>query len=172
MDCKRAWNLMMKSFDKELSKLHESELNTHINECGSYKARFDKLTEAFIFMETSVWQAPADIEKRVMTKLNSVKQKRDFFMPYVIFNLIVFGVIVVSWLDNILRIGIFTFVKDVFNELVAAYNTSAAIFETYRDFFNAYFIKPTVKIGIIAGIIYGLLSIASFLQKMRRRYVS
>jgi|GEM_PF-4688619 len=163
---------MMKSFDKEISKLHENELNTHINECGSCKAMFDKLTETFVFMETSIGQAPADIEKRVMTKLNSVKQKKDFLMPYVIFNLIVFGVIVVSWLDNILKIGIFTFAKDVFDKLVAAYNTSVAIFATYRNFFNTYFIRPTINIAIIAGIIYGFLSIASFLQKIRRRYVS
>lgn len=172
MDCRRAWNLMMKSFDKEISKLHENELNTHISECGSCKAKFDKLAETFSLIETSAFQAPADIEDRVMTKLDSVKQKRDFLMPYVIFNLIVFAVIVVSWLDNILRIGIFTFAKDVFNELVAAYNTTAAIFMTYRNFFNMYFIKPTLNIAIIAGLIYGSLSIASLLKKMRRRYVS
>jgi len=163
---------MMKSFDKEISKPHENELNTHINECGSCKAMFNKLTETFDFMETSVRQAPADIEKRVMTKLDSVKQKRDFLMPYVICNLIVFTVIVAYWLDNLLRIGIFVFAKDVCNNILAAYNTSVTIFATYRNFFNTYFIRPTINTAVIAGAIYGFLSIASFLQKMRRRYVS
>ncbi|NLX64973.1 MAG: hypothetical protein GX022_09420 [Clostridiaceae bacterium] len=172
MDCRRAWDLMMKSFDKEISELLESELNTHVNECASCKARFDKLTKVFAFMETAVWQAPADIEKRVMTKLNSVRQKRDFLMPYVIFNFIVFTTIVVYWLDNLLSINIFTFAKDLLNEIVVAYNTSVTIIATYRSFFNTYFVRPTVNIAIIAGIIYGLLSIASFLQKMRRRCVS
>ena len=167
-----ALNLMMKRFDKEISKIHEKELNTHIDECSSCKARFNKLTETFTFMETSVCQAPAGIENRVIAKLNSVKQKRDFLMPYVICNLIVFVVIVATWLDSIFRTGIFTFIRETFNEFIAAYNTSATIFTAFRDFFNTYFIKPTMNIAIIAALIYGLLSVVSILQKMRRRYIS
>ena len=54
-------------------------------------------------------------------------------MPYVICNLIVFVVIVATWLDSIFRTGIFTFIK-TFNEFIAAYNTSATIFTAFRDF--------------------------------------
>lgn len=172
MDCRQAWNLMMKSFDNEISKSHEKELNMHIDECGSCKTRFDKLTETFTFMETSNWQAPTDIEKRVMAKLSSAKHKRDFLMPYVICNLIVFSGIIVTWLDNVFRIGIFTFIKEVFNEVVVAYNMSATVFAAFRNFFSTYFIRPTINIAVIAFLIYGLLSIVLNLQKMRRRHVS
>ncbi len=172
MDCRKAWNLMMKSFDNDISKTHEKELNMHIDECGSCKTRFDKLTETFTFMEISNWQAPDDIEKSVMAKLTSAKHKRDFLMPYVICNLIVFIGIIATWLDNVFRIGIFTFIKEVFNEVIVAYNTSATVFTAFRNFFSIYFIKPTINIAIIACLIYGLLSVVSILQKMRRRYVS
>ena len=172
MDCRKAWNLMMKSFDNDISKTHEKEFNMHIDECGSCKTRFDKLTETFTFMEISNWQAPDDIEKSVMAKLTSAKHKRDFLMPYVICNLIVFIGIIATWLDNVFRIGIFTFIKEVFNEVIVAYNTSATVFTAFRNFFSIYFIKPTINIAIIACLIYGLLSVVSILQKMRRRYVS
>lgn len=172
MDCRKAWNLMMKSFDNEISKLHEKELDMHIDGCRSCKTMFDKLTETFTFMETSNCQAPADIEKVVMAKLSSAKHKRDFLMPYVICNLIVFIGIIATWLDNVFRIGIFTFIKEVFNEVIVAYNTSATVFTAFRNFFSIYFIKPTINIAIIACLIYGLLSVVSILQKMRRRYVS
>lgn len=172
MDCRKAWDLMMKSFDREISKLHEKELDMHIDKCCSCKTRFDKLTEVLTFMETPDLQAPADIEKRVMAKLSSTKHKRDFLMPYVICNLIVFVGIVVIWLDNVFRSGIFTFIKEVFNEVVNAYNTSATVFTAFRNFFSTYFIKPTINIAVIALLIYGLLIIVSILQKMRRRYIS
>jgi hypothetical protein len=172
MDCRKAWDLMMKSFDNEISKQHRKELNMHISECDECKTMSDNLTEAFTFMDTSDWQAPADIEKRVMAKLNLTKHRRDFLMPYVICNLIVFTGIVASWLDSVFKIGIFTFIKEVFNEVVAAYNMSATVFTAFRNFFSTYFIKPTINIAIIAFLIYGLLSIISILQKMLRRYVS
>lgn len=172
MDCRKAWNLMMKSFDNEISKSHEKELNMHINECASCKTSFNKLTETFTFMETTNWEAPADIEKRVMAELSSAKHKRDFLMPYVICNLIVFVGIIANWLDNVFRIGIFTFIREVFNDVVAAYNTSATVFSAFRHFFSTYFIRPTINIVIIALLIYGLSSIVSILQKVRKRYVS
>lgn len=172
MDCRQAWNLMMKSFDNEISKSHEKELNMHIDECASCKTSFNKLTETFTFMEASKWQAPTDIEKRVMAKLSSAKHKGDFLMPYVICNLIVFVGIIAIWLDNVFRIGMFTFIREVFNKVVIAYNTSASVFAAFQSFFRTYFIKPTISITIIALLIYGLLNIVLNLQKMRRRHVS
>ncbi|MGI6124748.1 MAG: anti-sigma factor family protein, partial [Acetivibrionales bacterium] len=103
MDCRQAWNLMMKGFDKEISQLQEKELNMHLDVCDSCKTRFENLNEAFAALDATDIEAPPDIEKTVMAKLNSVKHKRDFLMPYVISNLIVFVGIIALWLDNIFR---------------------------------------------------------------------
>ncbi|NLL66229.1 MAG: zf-HC2 domain-containing protein [Clostridiaceae bacterium] len=171
MDCRQAWNLMMKGFDKEISQLQEKELNMHLDVCDSCKTRFENLNEAFAALDATDIEAPPDIEKTVMAKLNSVKHKRDFLMPYVISNLIVFVGIIALWLDNIFRIGIFEFLKDAFNEVVLAYNTSTAVF-TVLQILVTYFIKPVLNIIISAGLIYGVLSIILTLQRMRRRHVS
>lgn len=172
MDCRRAWNTMMKSFDEDIPNLYEKELNSHFDGCSLCKTRFEKLNEAFTVLKTTDMKAPPDIEKKVMAELNFVKHKRDFLLQYVIFNLIVFVGIVVAWVDNVYTIGIYTFVKEVFSEVVAAYNTSATVFAAFRNFSNTYFIKPTTNIIIIAVLIYGILNIVLSLQKMCRRHFS
>ncbi len=172
MDCRQAWNLMMKSFDKDISQPNQKGLNMHIDACNSCKTRFEMLNEAFIALKTTDNKAPIDIEKKVMAKLDLRKQKKDFLMPYVIFNIIVFLGIVASWLDSIFRIGIYAFLREVFNEAVKAYNTSAAVFTAFQNFFNIYFIKPTMNIAIIGGLIFSILSIRAVFKKLRRRYAS
>ena len=172
MDCRQAWNLMMKSFDNEISQHNQKELNTHIDACNFCKTKFEKLNNAFIVLETTNLQAPSDIEEKVMANLGFRKHKRDFLLPYVIFNLIVFVGIVATWLDNLFRIGIYAFLRETFNKAVVAYNTSATVLTTFQNFFNIYFIKPTRSIALIGGLIYAILSIISAFQKMRRKYAS
>ncbi|MGI6084562.1 MAG: hypothetical protein ACOYIF_03860 [Acetivibrionales bacterium] len=172
MDCKQAWKLMMKYFDQEISQIHEKELHAHFDACSFCKTRFEELAGAFTALKTTELTAPPNIEKRVMAGIYSVRSKKDFLMHYVIFNFVVFAGIVTAWLDNIYKIGIYIFIKEVFNEVIAAYNTSSAVFTTFWGLSSTYLIKPAINIIIIAILIYGILNIVITLQKMRRRRFS
>lgn len=172
MDCKQAWNLMMKHFDKEEIKHGNDELNKHLSACYFCKTNFESLKKSFVELEIMDIKAPLNIEEKVMARLPTSKPKRDFLLPYIAANLIVFICTIIYWIYQLFEKGIFLFLKETFNGAIAKYKASTMVLRAYENFFSNYVLKEAINVLFIAGLIYVIISLLSALQKMGKNRIS
>lgn len=172
MNCKQAWDLMMKHYDNNSEPYGPERLSDHLDKCSLCKEKFESLNDAFTVMKDLSEAAPSDIEKNVMEKLEAVKQERDYLIPYVAVNLIIFVSIIVFWLEKIFRTGIASFIGDIFSKILVAYNTSAVVITAYQSFLSNFLLKQAAIVILIACSIIGILSLIPVFRKIRNKQYS
>lgn len=172
MNCRQAWNLIMKHYDNDSTPSERENLSVHLKKCRVCKEKFETLNEAFSVMENLNVKAPSDIEKKVMARLDTVKHERDFLIPYVVLNLIIFISIIIYWLEKIFKTGIVSFISELYKGMLVAYNTSTAVLTTIRSFWDIFLLRQAIIIIVVTGSITGVLSILSVIQKTRKRRYS
>ncbi len=172
MNCRQAWNLMMKHLDSDLKPFLHEKLNVHLNKCNVCKEKFESLNEAFLVMDNLNEKAPSDIEKKVMARLDAVEKEKDFIIPYVIVNLIIFISIIIFWMEKIFETGIASFIGEIYKGMSAAYNTSTAVLTAFLRFWDSFLLRPAIIVIVVSGSIIGVLSLISVIQKARKRRCS
>lgn len=169
MDCSKAWNLMMRHFDKENPLDGDLQLKDHLSLCEPCRIQFEALKEAFSEMTEFNDQAPADMEARVMRKLKTVKREGKLFLHLAISPLIGFLFVLAYGFYRILKTGLIAFINDLLELLTIAYKTLTAIVNVMQRLFNTFYFKQIVLLVLIIGVVYVSHAIIKNLRKEGNR---
>lgn len=172
MDCSKAWNLMMKSFDQESSEEMEEQLEGHLALCDGCRIQYEALVHALAEMRAFNDFAPEDMEMRVMQKLGAMKKEVKTLLPYVTAPLLMFSLTLMGCgVYQAMTKGLFALVDPIIKALTIAYRTSQAVSVVIHRLFNTFYVKQAVGALLILVLAYGIYSMAGYYRKARNRFI-
>ncbi len=171
MDCCQAWNLMMKSFDRENSQEAEGQLKAHLDLCEGCRTQYEVLADAFSEMHELNDVAPQDMEMRVMQKLGEMKKEEKILLPFVAVPLLMLLFIIAYGLYQAVSMGPIALIDQIAKGLTAAYRTSQAVFIVIHWLFRTYYIMQAILVLLISGVVYGIFSLVMNYRKARNQFI-
>ncbi|MDI6617960.1 MAG: zf-HC2 domain-containing protein [Clostridiales bacterium] len=98
MDCRATYELIMKYFDRDLSKEQEVKLYKHLDTCDSCSAEFRVLKDALSAVEESEMEdPPSGFEERVLSSIRENNREKEKIKIFIL-RLLILSTIVVGWI--------------------------------------------------------------------------
>lgn len=154
MECSKAWELIMKYFDKEITDVKDIKLEEHLKLCESCRIKFNSLEETFSEMDKFCDQAPSNIEAMVLKKLKFSRNQDQITMPFLIAPIIIFLSVLAYGFYQVQATGPISFLNELLELFSMAYRFSNTIYDILKIIFSTFYLKQVVVFVFAIGLFY------------------
>lgn len=168
MDCSKAWNLMMKHFDDDISPEQDHQLMIHLEHCTPCKNEFDALSSAFADMEELKVVAPPDLEQQIMKKIKKMEKERQLSLSIIIAPMLVLIALMALGILMIIQIGPLAILAQFAHFITWIYRTINGAITFSVHILNPFYIRSAVIILLIIGVICAGLYMVRNCRKAKR----